>query len=75
MPEMNSWFKKDDIYLNAFDGFDYSFCGSDCKNVKCARNFNSESYKTVARVVPVHTVCDFHEECINYIKPKEDKDD
>ena len=66
----DNYFKKDDIYLNSWFGFDYAFCNSDCTNKKCGRNYESESYKTMVRVEPIHSESDFSSKCKKYKKPK-----
>ena len=66
--ERQSWyFKSDDVKVNRLWGFDYSFCGSDCKNATCGRNKESESYKTMIKSEPVHSEADFSKKCKQYI--------
>ena len=63
---MNNWFKKDDIEDNGLFGFDYCFCGSECKNKECGRNMESESYKAMIKSEPVYSASNFSSDCSEY---------
>lgn len=63
---MNNWFKKDDIEENGLFGFDYCFCGSECKNKECGRNTKSESYKSMIKSEPVYSASNFSSDCTEY---------
>ena len=65
---MNDWyFKPDDVKTNRLWGFDYCFCGGDCKNTECGRNCGSKSYEEMIKSEPVHSVSDFTSSCSQYI--------
>ena len=63
-----SWYKADDVRLNSLFSFDYCFCGSDCKNIKCGRNQYSKSYAAMLRsnYNGIHSVSDFSGKCDDY---------
>ena len=66
MQKTKSWFKDDNVNINSWWGFDYCFCGGDCKNYKCGRNTESKSYKAMLKSEPVHSCADFTKECYDY---------
>ena len=70
MASCNTWSCTDDERHNAFIGFDYCFCGSDCKNDECARNKGSKSFAAMLKACykGIHTECDFSKECEYYIR-------
>lgn len=70
LTEKNNWYKKDDVLANSMFGFDYCFCGGDCSNVKCGRNYGSKSYKAMRKSELVYSCSDFTKDCKNYHKPK-----
>ena len=72
---MDNWFKKDNIKENSLFGFDYCFCGGDCLNTKCGRNYGSESYKAMQKSEPVYSCSDFTDRCEEYIKPMTEKEE
>ena len=68
MGKSNDWYyKPDDVEINSWWGFDYCFCGGDCKNATCGRNHESESYKAMCKSEPVHSEADFSKECKHYM--------
>ena len=69
MASCNTWFCTDDERHNAFIGFDYCFCNSDCKNTKCGRNKYSKSYAAMLRHCynGIHSESDFSSKCRHYI--------
>lgn len=69
--EKDWWYKPDNVETNRLWGFDYSFCGGDCINVKCGRNINSKSGVEMRKREHVYTCSDFTKDCKNYHKPKE----
>lgn len=68
MASCNTWFCTDDERHNAFIGFDYCFCNSDCKNTKCGRNKYSKSYAAMLRHCynGIHSESDFSSKCRHY---------
>ena len=66
----DNYYKKDDVLANSMFGFDYCFCGGDCSNVKCGRNYGSKSYKAMTKIERVYSCSDFTKDCKNYHKPK-----
>ena len=65
---MSNWFMSDDVLKNSMWGFDYCFCGGDCKNTQCGRNYDSESYKAMRKSEPVYSCSDFTNRCEKYIR-------
>ena len=66
--EKRDWyFRPDDLEVNRLWGFDYCFCGGDCKNHTCGRNHESRSYKEMLKVEPVHSEADFSNKCNQYV--------
>ena len=76
MGKSNDWYyKPDDVEVNSLWGFDYCFCGSDCKNKECGRNMESESYKTMIKSEPVYSASNFSSNCKSYIKPMTEEEE
>ena len=63
-----SWFKTDDVVVNSMWGFDYCFCGADCTNTECGRNYGSKSYEAMRKSEPVYSCSDFSTHCDDYKK-------
>lgn len=74
MTDKGNYYKKDDVYSNSWFGFDYAFCNSDCSNKRCGRNYESKSYKAMAKVERIFTASDFSKNCKNYHKPKKENE-
>lgn len=72
---MNNWFMHDDVESNSLWGFDYCFCGSDCKKKDCGRNIESESYKAMVKSEPVYSASNFSSDCKSYIKPMTEEEE
>lgn len=72
---MNNWLMHDDVESNSLWGFDYCFCGSDCKNKNCGRNIESESYRAMMKSEPVYSASNFSSDCKSYIKPMTEEEE
>ena len=71
---MSNWFMTDDVESNKLWGYDYCFCGSNCKRKDCGRNTHSKSYREMLKDVGYHSMADFTDKCDSFEPDKGDDD-